>query len=236
MAQFIYGKNVVNEAIKEGIKIHEVYLLNDDGLVEVLKKNKIKYSKVDKKYLDKLSNNQRHQGVIAKVDDYKLYDVKDFIKKENGLIVILDELEDPHNLGAILRTCDATNVDGVIIKKRNAVGLTPTVAKASAGAINTVKVSSVVNISRTIEFLKENNYWIIGTDMDNAIDYRTGKYDMNIALVIGNEGKGVSSLVKKNCDFMIKLPMNGKIQSLNASVATGILLYEIYNKRFPLKG
>ena len=147
---------------------------------------------------------------------------------------MLDELSDPHNLGAILRTADAVGADGVIFKKTNAVGLTPTVAKVSVGAIDTVKCASVTNLSRTCEELKEQGWWIIGADMD-GVDYRSLDYDMNVVLIIGNEGKGMSRLLEKQCDYIVSLPMVGKISSLNASVSAGVLMYEIFNKRFPLK-
>ena len=155
-------------------------------------------------------------------------------KGHNGLIVMLDELNDPHNLGAILRTCDCVGADGVIIKKNNAVGLNSTVAKVSVGAINTVKVASVTNLTKTIDYLKKQGYWVYGTGFEKAIDYREPDYDHNVVVVIGNEGKGITRLVKDNCDYIVKLPMVGKISSLNASCATAVLLYEVFNKRFPL--
>ncbi len=239
MAQYVYGKNVVKRLLEDKTKIYELYLsYNDDSIIKLAKSLNIKLIRQDRKQLDKLVGTDNHQGIIAKIDEYKTVEVSDILKKvpesEYGLIIVLDELEDPHNLGAILRSADAVGAHGVIIKKHNQVGLTPTVAKVSAGAINTVLVSSVTNISMTLKDLKDKGYWIVGTDMENAQDYRKLKYDMNIVVVIGNEGKGISPLVKKQCDFMVKLPMRGKISSLNASVATGILLYEIYNKRFPL--
>lgn len=239
MAQYVYGKNVVKRLLEDKSKIYEIYLSIDDEYINKLaKKSNIKLIKMDKKKLDKLVNSTNHQGVIAKIDEYKTTDLNDILssvpRNEKGLIIVLDEIEDPHNLGAILRSADCVGVHGVIIKKNNAVGLTPTVAKVSAGAINTVKVASVTNISTTLKQLKDEGYWVVGTDMENAQDYRALKYDTNIVLVIGNEGKGISPLVKKQCDFMVKLPMVGNITSLNASVASGILLYEIYNKRFPL--
>ena len=239
MAQYVYGKNVVKRLLEDKTKIYELYLsYNDDSIIKLAKSLNIKLIRQDRKQLDKLVGTDNHQGIIAKIDEYKTVEVSDILKKvpesEYGLIIVLDELEDPHNLGAILRSADAVGAHGVIIKKHNQVGLTPTVAQVSAGAINTVLVSSVTNISMTLKDLKDKGYWIVGTDMENAQDYRKLKYDMNIVVVIGNEGKGISPLVKKQCDFMVKLPMRGKISSLNASVATGILLYEIYNKRFPL--
>ena len=151
-----------------------------------------------------------------------------------GLIIMLDELEDPHNLGAVLRTADAVGADGVIFKKTHAVGLTPTVAKVSAGAIDTVRCAAVTNLSRTLEDLKKKGYWAVAADMDGQ-DYRTINYDFNTVLIIGNEGKGISRLLSEKCDFTVSLPMTGKITSLNASVSAGILMYSIFDKRFPVK-
>src|SRR5699024_5845934 len=149
-------------------------------------------------------------------------------------LIILDELEDPHNLGAILRTADATGAHGVIIPKHRAVGLTETVAKASAGAIEHVPVVQVTNIVNTIERLKENNIWVIGTDEKGSDDYRTLDGDTALAIVIGNEGRGISRLVKEKCDWLVHIPMQGAIPSLNASVAASVLMFEIYRKRNPL--
>lgn len=239
MAQYVYGKNIVKRLLSDNTKIYELYILHDDkSITELVKDKKIKICKTDKHTLKKLCGSDNHQGIVAKTDEYKTVEVDDILKSvdknKQGLIVALDEIEDPHNLGAILRNCDAIGVDGVLIKKHGAVGLNSTVAKVSAGAINTVKVAQVTNMSFALEYLKGKGYWVVGTDMNNAVDYRSLKYDTPIVLVIGNEGKGISRLVKQHCDFMVKLPMVGKISSLNASVATGVLLYEIYNKRFPL--
>ena len=147
---------------------------------------------------------------------------------------MLDELEDPHNLGAVLRTADAVNADGVIIKKTHSAGLTPTVAKVSAGAIDTVKVAAVTNLTNACKELKKQGYWIVGADMD-GVDYRTLNYDFHTVLVIGNEGKGISRLVRENCDHIVSLPMRGTISSLNASVSAGILMYGIDAKRNPIQ-
>lgn len=239
MPQFIYGKNIVKRLLSDKTLIYEIYLLNDDeNIISLAKKNGVKIIKSDRKTLSKLCGSENHQGVVAKVDEYRTVGIDDILnsidRDKNGLIVVLDEIEDPHNLGAILRSCDAVGADGVVIKKHGAVGLNSTVAKVSVGAINTVKVASVTNITNTLKYLKDKGYWVIGTDMKNASDYRTLNYDMPTVLVIGNEGRGISQLVKKQCDYMVKLPMIGKISSLNASVATGVLLYEIYNKRFPV--
>ncbi|MEG0077865.1 23S rRNA (guanosine(2251)-2'-O)-methyltransferase RlmB [Anaerorhabdus sp.] len=239
MAQYIYGKNMVQQLLKDNKKIDVLYVLdNQKDIEQAGRKKGIRIERVDRKHLDKLAEGGNHQGVIAKVEEYKTVSIDQILstipEDKLGFLVMLDELEDPHNLGAILRTADAVGVDGIIIKKNNAVGLTSTVAKVSAGAIETVPVADVTNLTQTLKQLKDKGYWVVGTDMKNAQDYRQPKYDTPIVLVIGNEGKGISRLVKEECDFLVKLPMVGEISSLNASVACGILMYEVYNKRFPL--
>ena len=153
------------------------------------------------------------------------------LKKENGLIVILDNLQDVHNLGAIIRTCDCAGVDGVIYKTHNSVKVNDTVAKVASGALEYVKIAEVTNLVNTIRKLKENGYWIVGTDGNAQMSYTDLKYDMNTVLIIGSEGKGISRLVREECDFMISLPMLGHVTSLNASVAAGILIYNILRTR-----
>ena len=238
MAQYLYGKNVVKQLLYDKSDIQKLYLAIKDSQIEQLAlKNHLKIERVDKAFLDKVCKTTNHQGVAVLKNEYKEYTVEQIVesaKDHNGLIVMLDELNDPHNLGAILRTCDCVGADGVIIKKNNAVGLNSTVAKVSVGAINTVKVASVTNLTKTIDYLKKQGYWIYGTGFEKAIDYREPDYDHNVVVVIGNEGKGITRLVKDNCDYIVKLPMVGKISSLNASCATAVLLYEVFNKRFPL--
>ena len=238
MAQYLYGKNVVKQLLYDKSDIQKLYLAIKDNQIEQLAlKNHLKIERVDKAFLDKVCKTTNHQGVAVLKNEYKEYTVEQIVesaKGHNGLIVMLDELNDPHNLGAILRTCDCVGADGVIIKKNNAVGLNSTVAKVSVGAINTVKVASVTNLTKTIDYLKKQGYWIYGTGFEKAIDYREPDYDHNVVVVIGNEGKGITRLVKDNCDYIVKLPMVGKISSLNASCATAVLLYEVFNKRFPL--
>ena len=238
MAQFVYGKNVVKQMLMDNSKIKQIYMSVDDRDVEQLaRKQRVQLKRVDKKTLTQMTKTDRHQGVVAEIDPYRLYSVDEIVQSVSedgkGLIIMLDELEDPHNLGAILRTADAIGATGVIFKKTNAVGLTPTVAKVSAGAIDTVKCASVTNLSRTLEDLQKKGWWAVGTDMDGQ-DYRSVKYDFNTVLIIGNEGKGISRLLREKCDFVVTLPMRGKIESLNASVSAGILMYSIYNMRFPL--
>ena len=238
MAQFVYGKNVVKQMLMDNSKIKQIYMSVDDRDVEQLaRKQRVQLKRVDKKTLTQMTKTDRHQGVVAEVDPYRLYSVDEIVQNVSedgkGLIIMLDELEDPHNLGAILRTADAIGATGVIFKKTNAVGLTPTVAKVSAGAIDTVKCASVTNLSRTLEDLQKKGWWAVGTDMDGQ-DYRSVKYDFNTVLIIGNEGKGISRLLREKCDFVVSLPMRGKIESLNAAVSAGILMYSIYSMRFPL--
>ena len=206
-------------------KIKQIYMSVDDRDVEQLaRKQRVQLKRVDKKTLTQMTKTDRHQGVVAEVDPYRLYSVDEIVQSVSedgkGLIIMLDELEDPHNLGAILRTADAIGATGVIFKKTNAVGLTPTVAKVSAGAIDTVKCASVTNLSRTLEDLQKKGWWAVGTDMDGQ-DYRSVKYDFNTVLIIGNEGKGISRLLREKCDFVVSLPMRGKIESLNAAVSAG---------------
>ena len=217
----VYGKNACKDYIKKN-KALKVYLdknFNDGDILKYLKGN-IKY--VDKSYLDKLSNNGLHQGIVIEVQDYEYVDVDELIV-DDGLVVILDHLEDPHNFGAIIRTCEALGVTGIIIPKDRSVLVNPTVIKTSAGTADSVKIAMVTNLNDTILRLKKNGYWIVGTDMDgtcySAIDYK-GK----CAIVVGNEGHGISSSVLKNCDFVASIPMSGNVNSLNASVAFGIVL------------
>lgn len=240
MAQYVYGKNVVRQLISDNKKIYEILLIEgfrDKELEALIQKSKINVRRCPKKALDQLVKSVHHQGIAASIDEYKTYTVQEILSKiERGkqpLLLMLDGLEDPQNLGAILRTCDCIGVDGVIIGKHRSVGLNATVAKTSTGAIDTVKVASVTNLARTIQDLKEKGFWVVGADMDNAIDYRDIQCDVPLLLVVGSEGFGISSLVKKHCDYMVALPMVGKVTSLNASVACGILLYEIYSKRHP---
>jgi len=210
---------------------------NDREMEAMAQRYHVRVRTTDRKYLTKVTGTDRHQGVAAEIDDYKTYSLEELMHNvpegEHGLIILLDELEDPHNLGAILRTADAVGATGVVFKKTHAVGLTPTVAKVSVGAIDTVKCAEVTNLSRAVEELKKNNWWVVGTDMDGQ-DYRSLEYDMNTVLIIGNEGKGISRLLRESCDYVVSLPMRGKIESLNASVSAGILMYQIYSKRFPL--
>ena len=237
----IEGRNAVIEAIRSGKPIDKLYVLDgcQDGPISTIKREAkktdalIKY--VTKERLDQLSQTGHHQGVIAQAAAYEYSEVEDMLaeadeKGEAPFLIILDGIEDPHNLGAIIRTANIVGAHGVIIPKNRAVGLTATVNRASAGALSYTKVAKVTNIGKTIEDLKKKGLWFACADMDGEIMYRqnlTGP----IGLVIGNEGEGVSRLVKEKCDYVVSVPMKGEIESLNASVAAGVLAYEILRQR-----
>lgn len=234
---FIYGKNPVKQLFLDQKEIKQLWLAGKDVEMESMaQRYHVRVKRTDRKYLTQLTGTDRHQGIAAEINDYQTYSLEEVMKNQSGkygLLILLDELEDPHNLGAILRSADAVGANGVIFKKTHAVGLTPTVAKVSAGAIDTVKCCAVTNLSRTIETLQKNGWWVVGTDMHGQ-DYRSLKYDFNCVLVIGNEGKGISRLIKEKCDYTVSIPMVGKIESLNASVSAGVMLYGIFDQRNPL--
>lgn len=241
MTQYVYGKNVIRQLIEQDKTIYEIILLDtlkDKDLEQAVRRKNIPMKQMGRKKMDALFQNANHQGVAAKIDDYKTYEIEDILRavpeQKTPLLVMLDGLEDPHNLGAILRTCDCIGVDGVILGKHRCVGLTPTVAKVSTGAIDTVKVAIVNNLSQTLQKLKKEGFWVAGADAKNAMDYRRGQYDVPLVLVIGSEGFGISPLVRKHCDYAVCLPMEGSVTSLNASVACAILLYQIHAQRNPL--
>lgn len=242
--EILVGRNPVFEVLKSDRGVNKVLISEqmnqqtERELQKLVKKKNTILQKVPKQRLDQLTK-ERHQGMLAYVAPYEYSSVEEILQKstnlaEQAFILILDEIEDPHNLGAILRTANATGVHGVIIPKRRAVGLTETVARASAGAIEHVPVARVTNIADTIDLLKEHDIWVVGTDERGSQDYRILDGETALAFVIGNEGKGISRLVKKKCDWMVHLPMQGAISSLNASVASSLLMYEIYRKRHPL--
>ena len=241
MAQYIYGRNTVKEKLSGDEVIEEAYILEglkDDKLSSLLEKKRIKVIKCSRSKLDKIAGNSFHQGVILKVKEYETISLEELLEKntnnENSLFVILDGVVDPHNVGAILRTSEAIGVNGVIIPKNNSCPLNSTVAKTSTGAIDLVDIAKVSNLTNTIVKLKKEGYWIVGAEASESVDYRQVDYNGKIALVLGSEGKGISRLVLENCDYRVRLPMVGKITSLNVSVATAILLYQVYNNRNPL--
>lgn len=240
--EYIGGKHSVLEAIRAGRTINKIWIAENaqkqfaGPIVAEAKNLGILVQFTDKRKLDQMVEGLQHQGVIAQVAAYEYVEVEDILAKAKALgqdpfILILDEIEDPHNLGSILRTADCTGVHGVIIPKRRSVGLTATVSKTSAGAVEYVPVARVTNIAQTIELLKEQGVWVAGTDVTAAQDVYKANFNMPIALVIGNEGKGVGRLIKERCDFLVKLPMAGHVNSLNASVAAGVLMYEVVRQR-----
>lgn len=241
MAQYIYGRNTVREKLNGDDVVEEAYILEgfkDESITKLLTKKKVKVIKCNRNKLDKIVNNTFHQGIVLKVKEYDTISLEELIDKnkdnENALLVILDGVVDPHNVGAILRTGEAIGVNGVIIPKNNSCPLNSTVAKTSTGAIEIVDIARVSNLNNAILKLKKEGYWIVGAEASNSVDYREVDYGGKIALVLGSEGKGISRLVLENCDYRVRLPMVGKITSLNVSVATAILLYQVYNNRNPL--
>ncbi|MBR2802044.1 MAG: 23S rRNA (guanosine(2251)-2'-O)-methyltransferase RlmB [Erysipelotrichaceae bacterium] len=230
MLEKVYGRNLVAETLKLG-RVRKVWCLPGHPFLKEVKEAKIPYEIVDRRKLDQFSHSGNHQGIVAEAEAYPLYEVEDMLKEKDGLLIILDGLKDPQNLGAILRTVDCAGADGVIFKKHNSVKLNATAAKVSCGAIEYVKAAEVTNLVQTIKKLKEKGYWILAADAGGTSAYDEMKYDMNIALVIGAEGEGISRLVKEQCDFVVSLPMKGHLDSLNASVAAGILIYQIVSER-----
>ena len=237
----VYGINPVTEAVVSGKTINKIYFQNGNkeiyDLIKLAQEKKIVTVLADKFKLDKMitaddEKLKNSQGIVASVTDYVYFEIDDILKEaesrgEKPFVIILDKIEDPHNLGAILRSIDCLGAHGCIIQKRNACQITDTVEKVSAGAINYVKVARVTNITESIKYLKEKGLWIYGLDMEGATDIYSTKLEGAIGLVIGNEGDGISKLVKDNCDVIIKIPMFGHINSLNASVSTAISMYEI---------
>ncbi len=241
MEDLIYGRNACLEALNTG-KVEELYIQkgNLKGSIEKVigraKNKNVVIKTVDKKTLDNMANGEVHQGVIALISSFEYSSVDDILKEaknrnEDPFIVILDEIEDPHNLGAIIRSSETAGVHGVIIPKRRSASINSTVYKSSAGACNYLKVAKVTNINRTIDELKEKNIFVYGTDGDAKNYYNKTNLTGPIAIVIGNEGKGISMQIKKNCDELIKIPMRGKITSLNASNACAIVCYEVLRQR-----
>lgn len=239
MAQYIYGRNTVLSALKEH-KVKAIYIADGFSLFSILdeiKKQNLIAKTSSKQELNRMAQNGNHQGVVAEIDDYKYSSLEEIIKKakksQYPLIVILDGVKDPQNLGAILRSCDAFGANGIILKKNGQVGVNSIVAKVSTGAIDFVPVAMVTNLVQTIKTLKNNGYWIVGSDGLAKQDYREIDYKCPIALVVGSEGEGISRLVLENCDFISKITMVGHVNSLNASVATAVYLAQIFNNRFP---
>lgn len=240
--EYLAGKHPVMEAMRAGRAMNKIFLSNQaqrhlvQAIMEEAKARGIVVQQVDKRKLDQLAPDTQHQGVVAQVAAAAYADVDDLLERartrgEDALIVLLDELEDPHNLGSVLRTADCTGVHGVIVPKRRSAGLTAVVAKTSAGAVEHVPVARVSNLVQTMEKLKEAGLWIAGADAGAPDSFYRTKLTGPLAIVIGNEGKGLSRLVREKCDFILSLPMVGQINSLNASVAAGVILYEVLRQR-----
>lgn len=240
--ELIEGRNPVMEAVKGGRTIEYIMVSRGEKtgsireLIRIARDRKIVIKEVDKKKLDSICQTGAHQGVIAVVTPYEYCDLKDILdyakeKEESPFIIILNEIEDPHNFGSIIRTAEVCGVHGIIIPKRRNVGVTPTVYKSSAGAIEHVKIAKVTNVNNAIDELKEQGVWVYGADMSGKDYCFNVNFSGAVALVIGSEGHGVSKLTKEKCDILVKIPMAGQINSLNASVAGGIIMYEILKQR-----
>lgn len=219
----VYGRNACYDYLKQG-NVKKVYLQKSftDSKMLSLISGKVQY--VDKYFLDKLCSGV-HQGVAIEVEDFKYSDIYDFLEMDTCTLILLDHLEDPHNLGAIVRTSEAAGINGVIIPKNRSVEVNATVIKTSVGTVDRVPIFQVTNLVDTLQLLKKHGFWVVGTDM-NGEDFKCIDYRGKTVIVIGNEGKGMSDLVRKNCDFIASIPMYGDVNSLNASVAAGLMIYE----------
>lgn len=238
----VEGRNAVLELIESGRDINKILVANGEKhgsihkILAIAKERKIIVTEIEKNKLNQIAQTPNNQGVITIVPPYDYCEVEDILdeakrKNEKPFILILDGIEDPHNLGSIIRTAETAGVHGIIIPKRRAASVNSTVSKVSAGAVEYMKIARVNNINETIRYLKEQDVWICGTDMDTDTIYTKQDYKMPIAIVIGSEGFGMSRLVKENCDFLVKIPMKGRITSLNASVSAGIIMYEVVKNR-----
>lgn len=229
----VYGRNVAKDILKKGEKVEKIFLqdnFNDKEIISLIENSKIVVFYKKKREIDNLCSGV-HQGILLFIPDYQYSNINTFLNKNEEKVVILDHIEDPHNLGAIIRTCEAAGIKSVIIPKDRQVQVNATVMKTSVGTLDNVNIVQVTNLSNTIDKLKENGYWIVGTALKDSVDYRDIDYTGKIALIVGNEGTGISNLVMKKCDFIAKIPMYGETNSLNASVATGIMIYEMIRNR-----
>lgn len=247
-SDFVYGRHASIDFLKtqDASKINKVFLQNNiqesfaKQVYDLTRKKNLIVQNVPKSKLDRLVNQENHQGIVLAISSFEYADLDELLDKfdstgKTPFLLMLDSIEDPHNLGSILRSADATGVDAVIIPKRRATGLTAIVAKTSTGAIDHVPVARVNNLVQTTKMLKDRGYWIFGTQMAGQ-DYRRWDANGKTVLVIGNEGAGISPLLAKQMDQTLTIPMIGHVQSLNASVATGVLLYQMFNSRHPLSG
>lgn len=245
MTEWIYGRHPVLEALRAGRAINKILLAEGVSsrqlapLLAAARQQGVPVQQVPRRKLDELAPAAVHQGVAAAVAARAYAEVTDLLARarargEMPFLVVLDGLEDPHNLGSILRTADAVGAHGVIIPKRRSAQLTPAAVKASAGAAEHVPVARVTNIARTLEELKAEGLWVVGTDAQATQDYRTADYTVPLALVVGSEGRGMSRLVRETCDVLVRLPMVGRLTSLNAAVAAALLMYEVFRARHPV--
>ena len=231
---YVFGRNVARDLLKDSNKIKKVFLqdnFNDKELISMLENANLKIEYRSKREMDDLANGV-HQGIILTIPDYQYHDLDTILNSNHDdVIVILDHIEDPHNFGAIIRTCEAAGIHSIIIPRDRQVQVNATVMKTSVGTVDNMNIVSVSNIANSIDKLKNAGYWIVGTALENSVDYRDVDYSGKIAIIIGNEGSGISQLVSKKCDFLVKIPMYGTTNSLNASVATGIMIYEVIRNR-----
>ena len=239
--QKIYGRKPVLEAINSGSEIEVIYVLYGqhgdivNKIITAAKKHGIKISQVSSQKFKQISGDLNTQGIVALKSSKKFYEIDRVIaeskKSEYPLLLLLDSIQDPHNLGAVMRTAECAGVDGIVITSNQSAPITDTVEKISAGAVSHLKISRVNNLVRAIEDLKKEGFWIVGTSLTDSKNYTEVDYKMPVAVVMGNEEKGIRKLVADNCDFLVKIPMKGKIDSLNVSVSTGVILFEINRQR-----
>lgn len=238
----VEGRNAVIELLESGKDINKIFLTKGERhgsinkIISMAKENKVILVEKEKRQMEEMAQTPNYQGVIAMVPPYEYCEVEDILqaaraKKEEPFVLLLDSIEDPHNLGSIIRTAETSGVHGIIIPKRRSASVNSTVNKVSAGAVQHMKIARVTNLSDTIEQLKKEGLWICGTDVDTKTYYYDQDLTGAIGIVIGNEGNGIGQKIKSNCDFLVKIPMKGKINSLNASVSAGIILYEAVKQR-----
>ena len=229
----VYGRNVAKEILGKNKKVEKIVLqegFDDKEINSLIENGNFRVEVKSKRDIDRLAEGV-HQGIILYIPDYKYKSLDEILETESQFIVLLDHLEDPHNLGAIIRTCEAAGVDAIVMPKDRQVMINSTVMKTSVGTLDNMNICAVTNLVQAIEELKKNGFWVVGTALENSVDYRDIDYSGKIALVIGNEGSGMSRLVTKSCDFIAKIPMYGTTNSLNASVAAGIMIYEVVRNR-----
>lgn len=229
----VFGRNIAKDLIKNNKPIKKIYLqegFSDEDINSLIRNNNFEVVYKSKRDIDRLANGV-HQGIILDIPDYKYKNLNEIMNDSTKFVVLLDHLEDPHNVGAIIRTCEAAGVDAIIMPKDRQALINSTVMKTSVGTLDNVPIAQVTNMVNAIDSLKKSGFWVVGTALENSVDYRKINYDGKIALVIGNEGAGMSRLVTNSCDFIANIPMYGKTNSLNASVAAGIMIYEVVRNR-----